>query len=346
MLILALRPAYRGTHVMFTSHQLLPSPGVPLTRRTCLGMAAAAFVAGCTSLPGRFEGSFLQPWQSYESLSLEEWRRRLSSMRAVGCDEMVVQWSSTYGGEHPWAMPDTLIQMLFDECGRLGMGIRLGLPYDERWWKAMGASDAQVLPEFLASTQSLCIETLDTSPWPVQAGFRGWYLPYELDQYNWATPERRALLIPWLQTIANASAKRVAAPLAVSTFYSRLPTPGTLAKLWEEILNRVLLRPMLQDGVGVAGMGNYAGLEPLRALLRERGVPFDLIVELFEQLTPLPGTGDAFRARAADRTRVRAQMEIARNYGADRVIAFALDPWLLGDTEESLTLARDWGVSR
>ncbi|WP_225981460.1 hypothetical protein [Paracidovorax avenae] len=72
----------------------------------------------------------------------------------------------------------------------------------------------------------------------------------------------------------------------MSTFFSKLQTPGTLTALWTDILEKVALRPMLQDGVGVAGMGNYAGLEPLRALLRQRGVPFDLIIELFEQLPP------------------------------------------------------------
>lgn len=318
----------------------------PLSRRACLGLAAAALIAGCTSAPGQFQGSFLQPWQSYEALSTEEWRQRLKAMRAVGCDEMVLQWTSLYGGDHPWAMPDSLIQLLFEECGQLSIGIRVGLPYDERWWNAMGSAGAAVLPDFLASTEARCLDALATSRWPEKAGFRGWYLPYELDQYNWAAPERRALLLPWLQSIANASAARVPPPLAVSTFYSRLPTPGTLAALWGDILDTVRLRPMLQDGVGVAGMGNYADLEPLRALLTRRSIPFDLIVELFEELPPLPGTNGAFRARTAKGSRVRAQMEIARSYGAQRVIAFALDPWMLGDSTEAASLARDWGLRR
>jgi len=89
------------------------------------------------------------------------------------------------------------------------------------------------------------------------------------------------------------------------------------------------LRPMLQDGVGVAGLGNYAGLEPLRVLLLNRGIAFDLIVELFEQLPPLPNTNGAFRARPASSDRIRTQMSIARNYGADRIVAFAIDPWML-----------------
>ncbi|KQM70205.1 DUF4434 domain-containing protein [Xylophilus sp. Leaf220] len=320
-----------------------PSPVPRPSRRTWLGLAAAAVLAGCTSPPEKFQGTFLQPWKSYEALSLEEWRRRLRTTRALGCDEIVLQWSAAYGGASPWDLPDTLLTLLFDEAGREGMGIRMGLPYDERWWTAMGSKDPAVLPAFLADTQARSLGFMQSARWSQQAGFRGWYLPYELDQYNWATAERRQMLVAWLQAIAAGGGRE---PLAVSTFFSRLSTPGTLTGLWSDILDQVRLRPMLQDGVGVAGMGNYAGLEPLRALLRRRGVPFDLIVELFEQLPALPGTDDAFRARAASAERVKAQLRVARSYGAERIIAFAIDPWMLGDTAEARQLLKDWGQNR
>lgn len=323
-----------------------PTPREP-TRRAWLGMAAVAtLLAGCTTPSEKFQGTFLQPWQSYEALSLEEWRRRLRTTRALGCDEVVLQWSAAYGGDSPWAMPDTLLTMLFDEAGREGMGIRMGLPYDERWWKAMGAKEPEVLPAFLADSQARCLDFMANTRWSQHPGFRGWYLPYEIDQYNWATPERRQLLVPWLKAIADGASRQPRAPLAISTFFSRLSTPGTLTGLWSEILDAVTLRPMLQDGVGVAGMSNYAGLEPLRGLLRRRGVPFDLIIELFEQLPSAPGTGDAFRARAATAERIRAQFRVARSYGAERVIAFAVDPWMLGDTTEAQQLLKDWAPVR
>ena len=293
-------------------------------------MAAASLLASCSNgPPGKFQATFLQPWQSHETLSLAEWRKRLKLMHDMGCSEIILQWSATYDGSYPWTMPDALIQLLFDEGARQGIGIRVGLPYDEGWWNALSDNAAQDLPAFLASTQARCIEAMDTSRWPTQAGFRGWYLPYEIDQYNWASTERRALLLPWLSAIADAASKSSAQPLALSTFYSRLPTTGTLAGLWGDILDKVSLRPMLQDGVGVAGLGNYAGLEPLRVLLLKRGIAFDLIVELFEQLPPLPNTNDAFRAKPASPDRIRTQMAIASHYGAERIVAFAIDPWML-----------------
>ena len=73
---------------------------------------------------------------------------------------------------------------------------------------------------------------------------------------------------------------------------------------------------------------------------------FDLIVELFEQLPALPNTQDAFRARTATSERIREQLKIAQSFGADRVIAFAIDPWLLGDSQEAQQLREDWGFER
>lgn len=322
---------------------------MPLQRRAWLAMAATSLLAACGSGSSgpeqKFQATFLQPWQSYETLPVAEWRRRLQLMRDLGCTEIILQWSALYGGNFPWTMPEPLLQLLFDEAGSKGMGIRVGLPYDEGWWNALRTSRAQGLPDFLARTEARCLQTLQTSRWPGQPGFRGWYLPYELDQYNWATPERQALLVPWLRSLADAAhASYPHQPLALSTFYSALPTAGSLAQLWAAILDQAQVRPMLQDGVGVAGLDNYAGLEPLGALLRERGVAFDLIVELFEQLPPLPNTNNAFRAKAASPERIAAQMAIARDFGAERIVAFAIDPWLLTSSDDALTFPYTWGA--
>ena len=39
-----------------------------------------------------------------------------------------------------------------------------------------------------------------------------------------------------------------------------------------------------------------------------------------------------FKARSADFERVRKQWLIADSYGAQRVVTFALDPWVIGDS--------------
>ena len=102
------------------------------------------------------------------------------------------------------------------------------------------------------------------------------------------------------------------------------------------------IRDRVQDGVGVAGLRNYEALAPLQQMLLERRAPFDLIVELFEQLPPTRPDGSDFQARTASFERVRRQWDVARDYGAQRVVAFAIDPWVLNDTPEARQLLREW----
>ena len=129
---------------------------------------------------------------------------------------------------------------------------------------------------------------------------------------------------------------------AISTYYSVLPSQGSLVQLWRTLLDSTALRPVVQDGVGVAGWANLQAIEPLLLELRRRQVPFDVVVELFEQLPSEKNDGSDFKARSADYTRVRRQLEWARTTGAEHVVAFALDPWALGDEPQARRLHQDW----
>ena len=86
---------------------------------------------------------------------------------------------------------------------------------------------------------------------------------------------------------------------------------------------------MIQDGVGVAGLDNLKALEPLRRLLLARHAPFDLVIELFEELPSGSTDGSTFKARSADFERVRKQWLIADSYGAQRVVA---SRWIPGSS--------------
>jgi hypothetical protein len=239
-------------------------------------------------------------------------------------------------------LADAQIADLLDICTELGMGVHLGLPYDERWWKQINLSNAAGPAPYLAHIAEQGASHMYASTWPRHAAFRGWYIPYELEQYHWAAPERVELLVSALQPLAQAAAATSGQVPGISTYFSQLQTLGSLPTLWSILLDRVSLRPMVQDGVGVAGLRNYEALAPLQQMLLERRAPFDLIVELFEQLPPTRPDGSDFQARTASFERVRRQWDVARDYGAQRVVAFAIDPWVLNDTPEARQLLREW----
>lgn len=317
-----------------------------LSRRNFLGTgvaaACAAGLAGCSgSLP--VTSSFLQPWRSHLELTPAQWRQRLVDTKALGCSELFLQWSGIFGGSpaEDWSLSDAQMANLFDICAELGMGVHLGLPYDERWWRQISLANPEGPAAFLAHITRHAERHMALSVWPARAAFLGWYIPYELEQYHWADVDRQALLEPALQSMSRMAVARSGSPPTISTYFSRLQTPGNLAQLWNALLDRVALHPMIQDGVGAAGMGNFKALEPLRQMLLNRNAPFDLIVELFEELPSNPDGSD-FQARAADAERVRQQWAVARDYGAQRIVAFAVDPWVLGDVPGAPELLRQW----
>lgn len=345
------------------------APASPLRRRLLQAAALAACLplAACDA-PVALTGTFVQLWREHLDWSREQWQSRLAATRAFGCTTIFVQWvgidtensgtsdtsgtssdAGSGGVPHDWRAPDTLLQGLLDDCAQLGITVHLGLPYDDRWWQIIGAADASALDAFLASTAARATAWMRAAAWPRHRAFGGWYLPYEIEQHSWADAARAQRLANWLHTLAEvAKATSTRAP-SLSTYHSRLattPASATLDGLWRRLIAHAELHPMIQDGAGAEGIDGYTALQPLHDLFVAQGVPFDLIVELFENIAPQGAqaqNGNAgFAARAAKYSRVAAQWKIARDYGAQRVVAFALDPYVIGDAPGASALRDAW----
>lgn len=324
----------------------------PFTRRRFLQAAALAAclpLAGCDS-PAAITGTFVQLWREHLSWSRAQWHSRLAATRAFGCKTIFVQWAGIDNeSDKSWSAPDALLQGLLDDCAQLGMTVHLGLPYDDRWWQAIGSADVNALDAFLAGASARATAWMRASAWPHHRAFDGWYLPYEIEQYSWADPARAQRLANWLHTLAAVAQATSGRLPALSTYHSRLVVNNanaTLEGLWRMLIAHAEVHPMIQDGAGADGIGGYTALQPLHDLFVARGVPFDLIVELFENVAPngaqAQNSGGNFNAHAAPYARVEAQSDIARDYGAQRVVAFALDPYVIGDAPGAAALRDAW----
>ncbi|QNN59388.1 DUF4434 domain-containing protein [Diaphorobacter ruginosibacter] len=288
-------------------------------------------------------GSFLQPWDEHLGWSRERWGQSLSGMRELGCEEVFLQWVGLEGEPQPaWDARAPMVQMLLDQAAEQGMGVHLGLPYNEAWWKVIHQPDLDRLADFLRATGAHGTSYMQSVSWPGHAAFRGWYIPYELEQYHWGSAARIAMLVPWLKGLSDAAIATSGREPSVSTYSSEMESGELLAQVWSVLLDHVVVRPMLQDGVGVHGIANYERLEPLHRMLLRRGTGFDLIVEVFERLPDAANMPGEFRARPASFERLQAQWGIAREYGARRIVAYALDPWVTGASEESARLRSAW----
>ena len=321
----------------------LSSPG--LSRRHWLSLTVvggALTLVGCRDVPV-VGATFLQPWQDHLHWPPQRWRRALADMAELECEELFLQWVGLEGeSEKMWAARGTMLQSLMDEAATAGIGVHLGLPYNQNWWNVIPQKDDAVITQFLQATGSHCASYMRSVTWNRHPAFRGWYIPYELEQYHWGSSPRLEMLSAWLKGFSDVSIETCGREPTVSTYYSELASSDMLAQMWSVLLDQVIIRPMVQDGVGVHGIDNYVNLEPLHQMLLKRGANFDLIVELFERLPTSANLVGQFRARTAGFDRLRSQWDVALNYGAKRIVAYALEPWVSQDSDEGKQLRNAW----
>ncbi|WP_341990984.1 DUF4434 domain-containing protein [Azorhizobium sp. AG788] len=287
------------------------------------GLALAASAPRTDRLPRRLDGSFLQVWKDDLTLPRPRWAERLRQMKVLGCQTLVLQWTALGTA---YAMSDPLLDALMDLALAAGLGVRVGLPHQEGYWPMLAAPDLAVRAGYFVRATDAGTRILQGSRLSAHPAFSGWYVPYEIEQVNWADAERRGILARYLAALAKANDSGI--PLAISTFRSALPDVKTLADLWGAILDEVPVRLMVQDGVGIFGMGNYRHLAPLFALLRARGSDFDTVVELFTEIPSGKTDGTTFSAVPATMVRLRAQLAAAADTGAQSLIGFAVHPYM------------------
>lgn len=331
---------------------MYPAPSIQcpvnrIRRKMLLSTAGMSLflVGGCKPNPvprEQVSGTFLQLWPEHAGFSADEWDRRFGLLRTLGYREVIVQWVGKEGGKNDWQMPDEAMNRLFDAAEIHEFGVQVGLPHNDRWNTVLTSGAGREAGAFFDETRQTVRVYVDESGWPERQGFRGWYIPYEIEQYSWSDASRRTQLAQWLADLALLLEENAGVPPTISTYFSQLHSPLSLDDLWAQLLDGANLRPMVQDGVGVAGLKNFDNLEPLRSLLIDRNIRWDLIIELFEELPSAKQDGSTFRARSAAFSRVSRQLEIARHYGADSIVAFAADPYLIGPSPQAKALLEHW----
>jgi len=258
----------------------------------------------------------------------------LRIFHGLGCRDVILQWA-VHDGAPVLSGPE--FSGMLDTAAQLGLRVTIGLPYQSGYWTVLSEGDRTVRTAFLehALEQGKAfIEACAERRHPAVSGF---YVPYEIDQHSWAAAPDRRLLAGFLAKLADAAGAQ--APLAVSTFHSELPAETDLAHLWDGLLGKAPVRPMVQDGAGKMGVSNYAHLDSLFVLLSARGQPFDVVVELFTHR--IEGEENVFSA--AGLPRIRKQLTAAAQSGAERLIGFAIYPYMDDTNPAGRELHRAYG---
>ena len=145
-------------------------PSSPLRRRLLRAAVLAPLAATLATLPGcslpvQVDGTFLQPWRSHLQGGPADWQRSLKLAHALGCRQLVLQWTGIVGGsDGDWSLPDSNLQQLFTAASENDIRIRVGLPFQQRWWQAIGADDA-TLQDW---AQALQVDVGRSSPSPAR----------------------------------------------------------------------------------------------------------------------------------------------------------------------------------
>ena len=206
-------------------------------------------------------GSFLQP-DLGDEWTIKQWQKELSYMGRAGIDQMVIQWTadskykttiypSGLAGYTQNTKHD-VVERALRTADENGAQVFLGLQNNDDWWKKY-AND----PAWLKKQAKVANELADDlwKRYHAHQSLAGWYLVFEVDNWNEATQTEWNRLDDFFQTTANHLHKLTPGkPVMIAPFFN--PSGGLTSAQWKAMWEYILSRSPLdilaqQDGVGV-----------------------------------------------------------------------------------------------
>ncbi|WP_323016310.1 DUF4434 domain-containing protein [Castellaniella sp.] len=305
-------------------------------------LAGSGILSGCTKKT-QWAATFFQPWKQHADMSEQDWSKLFADIQQLGFRQIYIQWLGHTHGTDNWMLSDQTIKNLLNIANSQGMSLVIGLPYDNRWNDVLGSDSLSEISRFFDQTVEAADALIQHSSWANHSAVKGWYIPYELEQYNWSHKQKALLLADWLKTLAATISRYSNAMPSISTYCSQLQTQQTMASLWSGIIQYgAQVRPLLQDGAGVYGQQQTEELDQLQRYFQSQKITFDLIIELFQQQQPISKDLQDFTAVSASPDRIKHQLRRFEASGARHAIAFAAYPWLTNETETAEHLRSQW----
>ena len=258
----------------FASRQRPAGPALGRTATRAAFVATMAIVLGSvlpTSAPPAaatdsdrpplsFSGSFIQPWLT-DAWKPAKWTTELGYLHAAGMSDLVLNWTADSKAEttvYPTNLPGYTQSSARDSVGGAltaadgkNMNVYVGLADNDDWWTKHANNATWLNRE--AQTAIAVAEEL-WADYGSHASFSGWYLPLEVDNWNFATPTSWANLSAYYSTIANALHQLAPGlPVVISPFMnpSGGQTPAQWTQMWASVLSSAPIDVIaLQDGAG------------------------------------------------------------------------------------------------
>ena len=208
--------------------------------------------------PLRFAGTFIQPLRTHGAWHAQDWANLFRYFKELQLSHVIIQWTvyddlafypTTDGHQVPNPPLETILR-LADEAA---IGVYVGLVAESHYWAHMHQPLPQV-EKYLGRLRSHPVSVArQLLPMVAQhPSFQGWYLPEEIDDTTWRTPDWRAVLSTHLHHLSAhlhrlTPTKRV----ALSGFSNGMLDPHAFETFWTNLLQRASIDVVLfQDGIG------------------------------------------------------------------------------------------------
>lgn len=192
------------------------------------------------------KGFFYQPLNRDAAINEQQWQSLLhQAVTSEGLSEVVVQWNqygeANFGGKSGW-LADRLLT--FDKAG---LKLWFGLYADPRYFEKVHSDDTSQR-QYLVNYFELLLANYNN--------WRGWlnehkrfvkgvYIPAELSDYDFDTPQKRALIKQQLHKVQEV----IKEPMMISVYLSGNSSPESI-KNWLSDFSDIGIKVVVQDGRG------------------------------------------------------------------------------------------------
>ncbi|QZA82591.1 DUF4434 domain-containing protein [Deefgea piscis] len=211
------------------------------------GLSSALWANPCQE--AALKTVILQPWQSQSEVTVDNARRINRQLDALGFNVVLLQWSRN-GQTEFWPSDGTgwLQKRLLSPARRSYI---MGLYSDPGFFNALNLPDDE-LDAYLSVLRDFSLAEAKKIIAQSKVKIVGWYLPEEIDDLNWRTPARQAMLVRHYQAISrDLKALWPDLPVYASSFFGGFSPPTEYAAMLRSLQQQTGIQWMVQGGQGV-----------------------------------------------------------------------------------------------
>jgi len=211
--------------------------------------------------------SFVQLHRGVAGKPASAWAADFKGMQKMGVDTLIVQWSAQTGiayfsteNEAYTEQYDTVGRLL-DAAAKADLTVYLGLHHDTGYWKQITARDRVIKDYFYVRTaQNIAVQKDLLERFADAPAWKGYYIPDEIDDLNWRSPERSGLMKRYLRQVTKHLRMNDAErDIIVSAFYRLRTAPKVFADNLKDLTEEAdLAAVIVQDGLGDGIPWKYA----------------------------------------------------------------------------------------